>query len=109
MVTAVRSVPVSVPRPRCPACKAFVKVETSFSTFGNIRCRACGFELGIKPEGSRQSALPIGLIHAEPGPEGNSHDSPLSNLQPNGKIKKTHKPINPARVAGQLLLFGGAE
>ncbi len=85
--TAVRIVTLS-DRPRCPQCHCFVRLDAG-------TCTACGvaFALGIKPEGSRQPAPPVGLIHAEPAPPALSGGNAraFENLHPNGKIRKSPK------------------
>lgn len=97
-------VPSSAVRPRCPQCHCFVRLDAG-------TCTACGlaFGLGIKPAGSRQTALSSGSIHAEPDPPALSGGNPhqfLSNLRPDGKIRR---PRQKTADSLQLDLFSPVE
>jgi hypothetical protein len=97
MSKEVRSVSPNV-KPRCPECRCFVRLDA-------VACNACGSALVA---GTRRAETQRLFVEAQGeafqngptvSPSGNAHpqsfqfkNSDFSNLQPNGKIKKTRKP-----------------
>lgn len=97
MPELIRSVSPDV-KPRCPECRCFIRLDA-------VTCNACGSALVA---GTRRAETQRPFVEAQGAAfqngstvlsSGNAHlqsfqfkDSDFSNLQPNGKIKKTCKP-----------------
>ena len=98
---------------RCPSCQAFVSVQPYINLVSDwVMCRSCGRRIHVPTvfdvalvSGSRRAETPQEAqgVASLNGPKGNAL-SPLSNLKPNGKIKKTKLSQS---VTDQLFLFGG--
>lgn len=83
--------------PRCPQCHCFVRIDAG-------TCTACGFAFALA-SGTRSAKTdtlhrPVESVGCQSGPQGNAH---FSNLQPNGKIKRTPQKTD----IEQLNLFQG--
>jgi len=104
MLKPVRAVS-PVEKPRCPQCHCFVRLDSG-------TCSACGsaFALVAGTRQGQDSTGGLGSQTFQNGPQGNAHIPPsfqfrqsdLSNLQPDGKIRKPRKPSGDSR---QLDLF----
>lgn len=81
MLLPIRAVSPRIPA-RFPQCHCFVRLDAG-------TCTACGFAfaLGIEARRVETTSFSVGSIHESPTPS-RCNAQALSNLQPDGKIKK---------------------
>lgn len=103
----------------CPVCGAFVSIQPFIDLVSDVvSCRSCSHRIHVPSvfdvalaSGTRRAETDMLYRQAQgvacqSGPQGNAQ---YSNLQPNGKIKKTLGHKTDKNLSGQLDLFGGVQ